>query len=100
MSNQIAMTEDERETVKHNHIARRYRVPVTNELVKKDDNGWYPQLQLHYYTGIGKEFLEDTSWRGFARGSKNGAVFEPDFAQNKLWAKVRLRSYALSVWRI
>ncbi|MDY7013797.1 MAG: plasmid replication protein, CyRepA1 family [Cyanobacteriota bacterium] len=91
LESQIALTEDERETLKHNQIARRYRVPVTQQLVEKDDRGWSPKIQRHYYIGPGREFLGDTLIKSFAADSVSGAVFEPDFAWgNRLEAQVRL----------
>lgn len=38
-------------------IEHRYGQGCTPELIKKDDDGWHPQLRLHYYLGIGREYL-------------------------------------------
>jgi hypothetical protein len=29
-------------------LSRRYEIDVTPDLVEKDDDGWYPQLRMHY----------------------------------------------------
>lgn len=39
-------------------LKQRYQVEVTPELVAKDDNKWYPQIRLHYYLTVGKQFVE------------------------------------------
>lgn len=38
-------------------IEQRYGQECTPELIKKDDDGWHPQLRLHYYLGMGRDYL-------------------------------------------
>lgn len=39
----------ERHIERKHALSQRYGIPVTPELKLKDDEGWYPQLRLHYY---------------------------------------------------
>ena len=32
-------------------------IPITAELIQKDDQGWYQQLQLHYFITVGRPSL-------------------------------------------
>jgi len=50
-------TQEERYQQRKGELSRRYEVEVTPELVEKDDDGWYPQLRLHYYLTVGRQFL-------------------------------------------
>ncbi len=42
-------TLEERCTERKHSLSQRYGIEVTPELKLKDDEGWYPQLRLHYY---------------------------------------------------
>lgn len=39
-------------------LKQRYLVEVTPDLVAKDDDKWYPQIRLHYYLAVGRQFVE------------------------------------------
>jgi len=49
LKNKRAKTPQERCKERKHFLSQRYGVPVTPELKLKDDEGWYPQLRLHYY---------------------------------------------------
>ncbi|AFZ57637.1 plasmid replication protein, CyRepA1 family (plasmid) [Anabaena sp. PCC 7938] len=87
-----AKTKSERQQERKAELAQRYGVDVTPELVRKDDAGWYPQLRLHYYLSLGREFLvvRDTK-RAKAQAEKgNNAVWKPDFNRGQLLPAVML----------
>ncbi|MEH2260788.1 hypothetical protein [Nostoc sp.] len=54
-----AKTKTERHQQRKAQLSRHYEIDVTPDLVEKDDNGWYPQLRMHYYLTLGREFLTD-----------------------------------------
>ena len=64
---------------------------VTPELVEKDDNGWYPQLQLQYYLTIGNQFLAQRDKRSLSTMKErgNGKAFKPDINKRQLSAPIK-----------
>lgn len=91
LSNKKAKTEDERLRERKGNLVKRYGVEVTPELVKKDDNGWYPQLQLHYYLTIGNQYLAERDRRLLSKLKEqgNGRAFKPDINKKQLSAVVK-----------
>jgi len=90
IKDQRAKTKEEREQYRKAELNNRYGVEVDSDLVKKDDDGWYPLLRLHYYLGIGREHLpardKASAQKMIDEGS--GAIFKPDFNQKQLGAKI------------
>jgi len=87
-----AKTKSERQQERKAKLAERYGVDVTPELVGKDDTGWYPQLRLHYYLSLGREFLvvRDAK-RAKAQVEKgNNAIWKPDFNRGQILPAVML----------
>ncbi|TAF57055.1 MAG: DUF3854 domain-containing protein [Oscillatoriales cyanobacterium] len=71
-------------------LKRRYGVPVTINLVRKDDDNWYEKLRLHYFLTEGRDYLTDRDQR-VARQILNqggGQVFTPDFNRSQLGATI------------
>jgi hypothetical protein len=70
----------------------KYGVDVTTDLILKDDNGWYPQLQLHYYSTVGRKHLNSRDRRraDSQRAAGSGAVWKIDFNRSQLSSKVML----------
>ena len=71
-------------------LKRRYGVPVTIDLVRKDDNKWYQKLRLHYFLTEGREYLADRD-RRMARHilqQGDGQIFTPDFNRSQLGATI------------
>ncbi|WP_339374432.1 hypothetical protein, partial [Picosynechococcus sp. PCC 7002] len=56
LKRQRAKSETERHQERHGKLSRSYGLTVTPDLVEKDDDGWYSQLQLEYYLTVGKAF--------------------------------------------
>ncbi|MHC5832195.1 MAG: hypothetical protein ACYT04_93490, partial [Nostoc sp.] len=59
LQQQRAKTTTERHIERKYKLLQRYGVDVTSELVKKDDQGYYPQLRLHFYLTLGRAFVAD-----------------------------------------
>jgi hypothetical protein len=49
LQNQRTKTASERHAERKHQLQQRYPIPITPELKLKDDQGWYPQIRLHYY---------------------------------------------------
>lgn len=90
LQEQRAKTKEERYQERKYALLRRYAMSVTPDLVLKDDDGWHPQLRLHYFLTLGKEYLpRRDSQRARSQFDKgDGAVFLPDFNRGQLSASV------------
>ncbi|MEH2310720.1 MAG: hypothetical protein V7K35_04655 [Nostoc sp.] len=87
-----AKTKTERHQQRLAELSRRYEIDVTLELVEKDDNGWYPQLRMHYYLTLGREFLtnRDTKRAKAQLEAGENSVCQPDFNKGQLLPAVLL----------
>ena len=86
-----AKTKPERLKERKGNLIKRYGIEVTPELVEKDDGGWYPQLQLHYYLTIGNIYLTQRDRRSLSHIKEQGKskAFKPDINKRQLSAKVK-----------
>ncbi len=87
-----AKTRDERQQERKADLGERYGVEVTASLVEKDDDGWYPQLRLHYFLTLGREHLvsrDATRAKSQIEAGEN-AVWKPDFNRGQLLPLVLL----------
>ncbi|MBD2123266.1 plasmid replication protein, CyRepA1 family [Trichocoleus sp. FACHB-262] len=80
LEQQRAKTDTERFKLRKHQLHQRYGIEVTADLAEKDDNGWLPQIRLHYYLAIGRQYLEERDSRILqnAIASGNGTVWLPD----------------------
>jgi hypothetical protein len=88
LKKRLVKTTPERRILRNYDLKKRYCIPVTPELVQKDDQGWYQQLRLNYFLTIGREFLSDRDTL-IARKlieSGHGSLFIPDFNGSQLGA--------------
>ncbi len=87
-----AKTKTERHQQRKAELSRRYEIDVTPELVEKDDNGWYPQLRMHYYLTLGREFLTNRDAKRAKAQLEAGenSVWKPDFNKGQLLSAVLL----------
>lgn len=88
LSQKKAKTSEERDKERKYELKQRYQVPVTSELIEKDDDGWYPQIQLHYYLTVGREFLRDRDKRAAESIFHEGKTWLPDLNRSQLGTKV------------
>ena len=65
-------------------------MPVDADLVLKDDDGWYPQLRLHYFMSVGREYLKRSDGQRVLKQSEkgDGAVWQPDLNKGQMSAAV------------
>ena len=91
MSNKRAKTQEERYRERKGQLIKRYGVEVTPELVEKDDRGWYPQLQLHYYLTVGNIYLAERDRRSISQLKKQGnnKFFKPDINKRQLSPQIK-----------
>ncbi|MBG1261060.1 plasmid replication protein, CyRepA1 family [Nostoc commune] len=90
LDKQNCKTEVEQLQHRKGELERRYNVPVTSELVEKDDKGWYSLIRLHYYLGLGREFLPDREKNVMSTALKNGDgdYFIPDTNKTLIGKKI------------
>jgi hypothetical protein len=87
-----ARTKTERHQQRKAELSRRYEVDVTPELVEKDDDGWYPQLRMHYYLTLGRNHLSTRDAKRAASQLEAGenSIWKPDFNKGQLLPAVLL----------
>ncbi|MBD2526398.1 plasmid replication protein, CyRepA1 family [Nostoc sp. FACHB-133] len=87
-----AKTKTERHQQRKAELSRRYEIDVTPDLVEKDDDGWYPQLRMHYYLTLGREFLTNRDAKRAAAQLEVGenSIWKPDFNKGQLLPAVLL----------
>ena len=90
LQKQQSRNDDELLQLKKGKLERSYGVEVTPKLVHKDDDGWYPQIRLHYYFDVGRKFLKakDESVMNSALSNGNGEYFAPDTNKSLLGKKI------------
>lgn len=86
------LSEGERNQLKRARIERTYGINLTDELITKDDDGWYPQIRLHYFLTVGNDFLGDRDKKKLDDSLENGEgkIFKPDMNRSLLSAKINL----------
>jgi hypothetical protein len=86
------LSEGERNQLKRARIERTYGINLTDELITKDDNNWYPQIRLHYFLTVGNQFLGDRDKKKLNDSIENGEgkIFKPDMNRSLLSAKIQL----------
>lgn len=90
LSKKRSKTEEERFKKRKGDLNKLYGSEVTAELVEKDDNGWYPQIQLHYYLTVGEAYLAERDRRTLTKIKEQGKgkAFKPDINKKQLSAQV------------
>lgn len=46
-------------------LQQRYQVPISPEIVARDDDGWHSKIRLHYYFSPGRHFLKSRDQQTF-----------------------------------
>lgn len=86
-----ARTKDDRLKLNKWKLHKKYAgMPITTDLIKRDDDGLYPQLQLFYYLTVGREFLSNRDKQSLAGASQNGQVWLPTFTKSEMSTKILL----------
>ncbi len=91
LANKKAKTTEERLIERKGNLNKRYGIKVTPELVQKDDDGWYHQLQLQYSLTIGNQYLVERDRRSLAQLKKqgNGKAFKVDINRKQLSMQIK-----------
>lgn len=89
LNNKKAKTESERLAERKGNLNKRYGIEVTPELVKKDDNAWYLQLQLLYFLTVGRSYLLERDRHSLSKFSHNNKAFKPDINKKTLSAQIK-----------
>ncbi len=73
-------------------LNERYGVPITVELIERDDKNWHSKLRLNYFLTLGRPYLTDRDALVAQRILKqgDGMIFLPDFNSSQLGASVRV----------
>ncbi len=88
LNNKKVKTEQERLIEKKGNLIKRYGIKVTPELIKRDDDGWYGKLQIHYYLSLGERYLAQRDRRSLSQIEDCSYAFKPDINKKQLLAKV------------
>ena len=90
LQKKTAKTKAERRVEAKGKLTRRYLTSeITDDLIRKDDGGWHPQVQLYYYLTIGHKHLADRDKKRLQSLSPNGhQPFVPDINKATLSAKI------------
>lgn len=90
LKKRLIKTDTQRRSLRKYELSQRYNIPVTAQLVVKDDQGWYQKLLLHYYLTLGRERLAERDAAVARRLIElgNGSIFSPDFNRSQLGAAV------------
>jgi hypothetical protein len=86
-----AKTAAERRKERKHTLKLRYGLEVTQQLVALDDEAWYPQLRLHYFLSLGRQYLSDRDKRAAAAQLEKGEgdLYKPDFNRSQIGLAVR-----------
>lgn len=89
---QRAKTGAERRAERKHELKLRYteETTINAELIKKDDDGWYSKVALHYYLTLGKPHLKARDIRRIKSSTEDSYPYAwmPDFNKTQLSAPV------------
>jgi hypothetical protein len=90
LQKRLVKTLSQRRSLRKHALKLRYGIPVTPQLVVKDDQGWYPKLLLHYFLTIGRDYLaqRDAIVARQLIELGDGSIFLPDFNRVQMGAAV------------
>jgi Domain of unknown function (DUF3854) len=91
LEKKTCLTPEERYSLRKGKLRKRYATEeIDPELILKDDNGWYPQIQLHYFMTVGHIYLSKRDRRVASKMKETGGgkVFKPDFNSRMLSSEV------------
>ncbi len=90
LSAQRSKTPEERRKERKYKLHQRYRITVSPDLVAKDDQGWHPQIRLHYYLLMERQHIteRDTQIVRKALEAGEGAIWTPDLKSSLLCHQV------------
>ncbi|MBD2667312.1 plasmid replication protein, CyRepA1 family [Richelia sinica] len=90
-----AISEQQRYEIDKAKLAKVYQIPVTADLVRKNDEGWQPQIKLHHLL-LNKDSLERQELNivesSHKRGKGQRAIWDDNksFSIRKVWALLEI----------
>ena len=90
LKSQKSKTKEHRHKERKYNVAKRYGVDVSPDLLKLDDDGYYPQLRLHYFLSIGNQFLSDKETKKAEKIKEHKTAFIPDVLGGAVLSKVKI----------
>ena len=87
---QKSKTKEHRHKERKYNVSKRYGIEVTSDLLKLDDDGYYPQLRLHYFLSLGNQFLGDKESKKAEKMKEHQTAFIPDVLGGALLSKVKI----------
>ncbi|HBB34462.1 MAG TPA: bifunctional DNA primase/helicase [Cyanobacteria bacterium UBA8803] len=86
LQKRLVKTPTQRRSLLKYQLKQRYGLPVTAQLVAKDDQGWYGKLLLHYFLTLGRHQLagRDAANARQLLEQGQGSIFLPDFNDSQL----------------
>ncbi|MEB3281732.1 MAG: plasmid replication protein, CyRepA1 family [Lyngbya sp.] len=90
LQKKLVKTAAERRSQRKYELNLKYGIPVTSDLIEKDDKGWYNQLRIHYFLTVGRPYLGHRdaaiAYQFIEQGQGN--IFVPDFNRSQLGAMI------------
>lgn len=72
---------------------KKYSVPVDENLIRKDNDGWFPRLQLYYFLLIGRQHLEQRDAQLLNASSHKGLTWFPSFNRSHFGVTIALLDF-------
>lgn len=88
-----AKTESERNSQRHYELKQRYSVPVSADLVKRDDAGWYSQIRLQYFLTVGADHLKARELKRLQEIAPDRTGWIPDLNRRSLATKIEVLKF-------
>lgn len=94
LKNKRDKTKDDRNRERNWELRQRYPgTEITPDRVRWDDDGLYPQMQLHYYLTAGEEFLPNRERQLVENLAPDGILWGPDYNWRSMGAKIAALEY-------
>jgi hypothetical protein len=90
LDRQKLKTKGERHKHRKYQVHDLYKVEVTADLLHKDNEGYFPQLRLHYFLSLGRKFSLLRDIRILDKVKESKSAFYPDINQSLIESRVRL----------
>jgi hypothetical protein len=90
LDKQKLKTKPERHKHRKYQVQDLYKVEVSADLLHKDNEGYYPQLRLHYFLSLGRKFSLLRDNRILDKVVESKTAFYPDINQSLIESRVKL----------
>jgi hypothetical protein len=90
LDRQKLKTKPERHKHRKYQVRDLYKVEVSADLLHKDNEGYFPQLRLHYFLSLGRKFSLLRDNRILDKVKEAKSAFYPDINQSLIESRVRV----------